>query len=118
MTTITHTPTLTEDPRRFLCSRTKRLEKLCTLAAPATILNSEVKMLVQAIDALLRKEEPATAELYSLIEPEDFREQYMRCMDLLNDVPGETLEDRLNRLLSWYQQVMTQPLEAPLANSK
>ena len=102
MTTITHVPTLTEDPRRFLCNRAKRLEKLCVLAAPATILNGEVKMLLQAVDALLRKEEAEFMQTYDLTEPEDFRTQYMRCMDMLGDVPGETLEDRINQLLGRY----------------
>jgi DNA-directed RNA polymerase beta' subunit len=105
MTTITHTPTLTEDPRRFLGNRARRLEKLCTLVAPAAIINGEVKMLAQAVDALLRKEEPGLMQVYDLAEPEDFREQYMRCMDMLGDVPGTTLEDRLTNYIGHYMAV-------------
>lgn len=99
--------TLNENPRLYLLNRSDRLNRLCRLDAPAVILCAEVRLINQANEVLIQREKPGLAEAFAaqgyFTEPV-LRAEYARCMDLLGDVPGDTLEVRLNQLLAWHQR--------------
>lgn len=100
-----NTPTLASNPRLYLRNRANRLERLCTLDAPAVVLNAEVRLIDQANDVLLRKEAP---DLLTVLASNGFlteaalRETHTTCMNTLAGVPGETLEQRVTRIVDDY----------------
>jgi hypothetical protein len=93
---------LEENPRLYLLNRSDRLNRMCRLNAPAVVLCAEVRLINQANEVLINLEKPGLAAAFAaqgyLTEPV-LRAEYARCMDLLADIPGDTLEVRLNRML-------------------
>ena len=53
--------TLSEDPRAYLSNRANRLDRLCQLKAPASILRGEVALILQALAEVVKQEEPGVA---------------------------------------------------------
>lgn len=90
-------PTLAEDPRLFLLNRSHRLHRLVVLKAPVNILLSEVSLVVQALNEVV-KQEDFDVKLGGDVEVLLLRRQIRNCMLMLNGIPGNTLEERLTNL--------------------
>lgn len=56
-------PTLRERPRLFLENRANRLNRLCQLDAPTIILRGEVALILQALEEVIRQEEPMISDV-------------------------------------------------------
>jgi hypothetical protein len=97
-------PTLSEAPKLYLTNRANRLERLCRLDAPVSLLRSEVLLILEAMTAILKAEPPVENQLtaFSVTTAPDI---INRCMDMLADVPGETLEDRVSKLVGYYLEL-------------
>lgn len=56
-------PTLREQPRLYLENRANRLDRLCQLNAPTIILRGEVALILQALEEVIRQEEPMISDV-------------------------------------------------------
>lgn len=78
---VANNPTLRDNPRLYLAGRANRLDRLCTLKAPAIILRGEVALILQALTIVVQQEEPHRqgGNLPGMIER--FRKELMQDQD-------------------------------------
>lgn len=79
----------------FLKARINRLSNLYELGAPVVVLHNETNLISQRLDKLLAQEGASPG-------PDPSQQLIDRCMKLLEDVPGDSLDQRVSRLILWY----------------